>query len=816
MNGNIYKAYWDTSGSDCYYVGPYEKYSPPTHVVGQLDDSVDSLLIEQTDIPTAAGQYYHVNDTIYVWLYGDGNPSADSITIEASCGYAVLCLSGVSHTRIWGFKLRYGNGANVRYNCECDSNYVEHCTMSRIAGASGWNTGFVYSGDCGGGNNRDSSEARFGNIVRACSLLWEVYEPGQSHAFALVYYNNWDALVESCYVKGNYGNAAIHFKSNNFFPVIRHNYIDGTVMSGGSAILLTGDYDYAQVYGNIIVGNGDHPDDGIHLRAASGTEGDTSTYSRGIVVQNNTLINIGDIAFYNSEYGWGPEDSTWYHVGENYWRYNVVYHVPGASSYGICRIFWNNVNTCFLDSNMYYVPTGYNFQANIFGENYNWGQWQSVFGFDVNSSAGVDPGFANPSGGNYFRPYASNEMFWIYPNDDTATIFGALQNDTPGHYLNQSLTAVDKDTSTITIRNYYISIGVTVDTTEYQWSTDNFSSFAGKDTVAVPPNPDTVLIDNLIPNTLYYIRAISWDTSEGIFDTSSTLLDSTLQFPMIPTPDTFGTSIDSSLSFALGYASAVEAGIPIFYEFELDTLINFPAPRLVLPFSVTDTVIATFDNLFSGVEYRWRVRAIASLDTSFFSDWSPVAIFSLGAVAAGEECIGIFPSEGITIDTLTPTFEASCEDANNYIYFQVDDNINFDSPIESGPIAIAANITASWQISEPLSNENIYFWRAGTDNLEWFYPISFRVAIDMYAYPVPFRAQEGHSSITFTNLPEGSRITIMTVSENIVKISEKVDSGGNWIWDVKNERGNELAPGVYLYAIEFPSGTSRGKLMVIR
>ncbi|UCE66722.1 MAG: right-handed parallel beta-helix repeat-containing protein [Candidatus Zixiibacteriota bacterium] len=800
-SGYIYKVYYPTVDTAVY-------------MVGQLDDTYDTLLTyngRTGAMPDDAGEFYHADDTLYVWLYGDGDPAEDSITIEVAIRPCVRYYDE-NHTKIWGFKLRYGSGSCIKFDLggHADSNYIEHCHFSRAAGGNQANTSLIYSGWTS--PNADSSATRWGNVVRACSLMGSVFDVNMDssvHRFGLCFYSQWGAIVESCYVAGEYYKG-IKYKSDCWHSAIRHNYIE--MPSGGNGIALTADYTDISIYGNVIVGNGVLTT-GIGCRAFLGSE-----YKTDLLIVNNTMVNCSYNGFKACD--WNAAN---YHTGDNRFKYNIVYLVPDANdswSGGICKILWNDSLYWTLDSNMYYVQAGdTTFQAVGSGTHFDLATWRSRFGWDSNTVVGTDPAFNSTAAGDFRRPLASNELGGVQvvtgpPISDTfyAYNYGAYQNDY-NDSLGQVLSVVDTTWSIIDVKNDYILIDVTVDTTEYQWSTDNFSSFVGKDAVVAPQNPDTIHIGGLEQNTTYQIRAISWDTSEGIVDTSSTLSVRTL--PIIPTPDTLGTIIDSSS--ALAYASAVDAGMPVFYEFELDTLINFPAPELVFPFSVTDTVIASFGGLISGVEYCWRVRAVSSNNTSLFSDWSSTATFSLGGgVAAGEECIGIFPPEGATIDTLTPTFEASCEDANNYIYFQVDDNVDFDSPIESGPITIAANNTAIWEISQPLSNEKIYYWRAGIDNLEWFSAISFGVAIDMYAYPVPFMVKEGHSNITFTNLPEGSHITIMTVSENIVKISEKVRSGGNWIWDVKNARGNELAPGVYLYAIEFPSGTSRGKLMVIR
>ena len=67
--------------------------------------------------------------------------------------------------------------------------------------------------------------------------------------------------------------------------------------------------------------------------------------------------------------------------------------------------------------------------------------------------------------------------------------------------------------------------------------------------------------------------------------------------------------------------------------------------------------------------------------------------------------------------------------------------------------------------------------------------------------------------ITFTNLEAGSQMIIATVSGDIVVV-EKGIGPGDWVWDLKNSSGNEVAVGTYLYDISFPGGSDNGKLII--
>jgi hypothetical protein len=126
---------------------------------------------------------------------------------------------------------------------------------------------------------------------------------------------------------------------------------------------------------------------------------------------------------------------------------------------------------------------------------------------------------------------------------------------------------------------------------------------------------------------------------------------------------------------------------------------------------------------------------------------------------------------------------------------------------------------ASWQpdsaeISSELNRNGVYYWRASADNVDWS-DFTVTVSLDIHAYPIPFRNSDGHSRITFTNLPENSKIIVASVSGKVV-FSQSGVGPGEWAWNVKNEKGRELVSGVYLYAVDSAGGASQGKIVVIR
>jgi len=299
----------------------------------------------------------------------------------------------------------------------------------------------------------------------------------------------------------------------------------------------------------------------------------------------------------------------------------------------------------------------------------------------------------------------------------------------------------------------------------------------------------------------------------------------------IDTPVNRGTDIYPQDSTAIVSVYPIDAQMPIFYEFALDESELFPAPRIEPPL-VADTVVATaYTGLDQARTYYWHCRAIAS-DLSDTSLWSPTVTFNLESSAIGDNFI-VSPSNGSVVLSRYFDFEVNFGIPQSGFAVELSGpipqklfktGINPENLIYSpmpafpNPDFTSISCTADSSTREQLlsQNDSYYFWRVSTDQSAWKY-YSFKLALDVHAYPVPFRAGAagGNNSITFTNLPESSKLTITSVSGELVL--EKSELGpSNWVWDTKNNSGKLLASGVYLFAVESNSGTYTGKIMIIR
>ncbi|MBA3065126.1 Ig-like domain-containing protein [bacterium] len=87
-----------------------------------------------------------------------------------------------------------------------------------------------------------------------------------------------------------------------------------------------------------------------------------------------------------------------------------------------------------------------------------------------------------------------------------------------------------------------------------------------------------------------------------------------------------------------------------------------------------------------------------------------------------------------------------------------------------------------------------------------------------HAFPVPYIASKMPKKITFTEIGNDYTIKIFTISGELVRklnfdISQEA---GQYVWDVKNDKGQNVFSGVYVYLITNQQQKKTGKIMIIR
>jgi len=224
-----------------------------------------------------------------------------------------------------------------------------------------------------------------------------------------------------------------------------------------------------------------------------------------------------------------------------------------------------------------------------------------------------------------------------------------------------------------------------------------------------------------------------------------------------------------------------------------------------------------------GIEYYWRCRVH---DGSSFSSYSPIGMFTIdetnshsrpnGYSAIVNNILQISnPYGGRPINSVHPQLEILNLPGVPAYSFEVSRDNSFSNLAAHVDEIAAGDSITKWVINADLPPGRMYYWKAHA-NLGYSSAVdSFFVSVGIHVFPNPFRRSEGHRIVTFRNLPDNSRIKIATVSGKTVNEFEKLPEG-DFSWDLRNREGDQLAPGVYLYVVDFPGGSSDGKLVVIR
>jgi len=145
--------------------------------------------------------------------------------------------------------------------------------------------------------------------------------------------------------------------------------------------------------------------------------------------------------------------------------------------------------------------------------------------------------------------------------------------------------------------------------------------------------------------------------------------------------------------------------------------------------------------------------------------------------------------------------------------FQIATDSGFADVVTTSPaVSQQVGLQTSWRVSPALQPHGDYYWRVSVNDGPYGRFAAFTVDVDTRAYPNPFRLAEGNQ-VTFTGIPAGSNLLLMTTSGDTVRRWAGTN-GSDVVWDGRNESGQEVASGMYLWYVE--SSDLKGKLIVIR
>ncbi|KPL07070.1 hypothetical protein AMJ86_06025, partial [bacterium SM23_57] len=89
---------------------------------------------------------------------------------------------------------------------------------------------------------------------------------------------------------------------------------------------------------------------------------------------------------------------------------------------------------------------------------------------------------------------------------------------------------------------------------------------------------------------------------------------------------------------------------------------------------------------------------------------------------------------------------------------------------------------------------------------------------DVYVYPNPFTGAgpDGAESVIIAGLTRQATVNILTVNGRLVRTLNETNGDGGILWDLKNQNGERVASGVYLYYISSGAYKKKGKFAILK
>jgi hypothetical protein len=190
------------------------------------------------------------------------------------------------------------------------------------------------------------------------------------------------------------------------------------------------------------------------------------------------------------------------------------------------------------------------------------------------------------------------------------------------------------------------------------------------------------------------------------------------------------------------------------------------------------------------------------------------AKIDLGTGGDGTVAAVVYPLPNTVLATSKPELAvANIEAAPAAAYhFEVAADSEFTSVVTEGTVAEDQDGCTEWKVDEALNGGTVYYWRSKADDYSYSAPSAFMVNPAAHAYPNPAQLSQ-NPSITFTDLPEGADLIVLSPSGEQVRYWTDV-SGGDLSWDATNASGNRISSGTYLWFVT--DSDMKGKLIVIR
>ena len=86
----------------------------------------------------------------------------------------------------------------------------------------------------------------------------------------------------------------------------------------------------------------------------------------------------------------------------------------------------------------------------------------------------------------------------------------------------------------------------------------------------------------------------------------------------------------------------------------------------------------------------------------------------------------------------------------------------------------------------------------------------------VFAYPNPYRSNSGRGYMTIAGLTRQATVRILDASGRLLRTLQETDGNGGVQWDLKDDSGNSVPSGIYIFYVESAEQKRTGKLAVMR
>jgi hypothetical protein len=399
----------------------------------------------------------------------------------------------------------------------------------------------------------------------------------------------------------------------------------------------------------------------------------------------------------------------------------------------------------------------------------------------------------------------SDELY--YSNGSVFTgIEPALKSRPP---VPQHLTAIPQDTSRITLEwdpvagiEYYVVLRA-----------DTPDNLLPVDSVNNPPYNDRDLIEN---QTYYYaVRTVG-----AAYPDNKSLISRTVSARPNRPPQIDSLTVLNAGQLKLFFNEPMLDESLVAENFRL--MPGDISANSVIPFNNSKSVLITYSDRFrDGVSYTLQVAAVRDTDGTFLADGGQNIGFTFYE-PSGKPYVKRWELDGrqkMIIEFNVPMDPFSVLNIQNYridpsgsvVEIQQSDTEarTYVYTLSSDTYAGATGVDSRLICMNLMSRSGNPFTEGNEINLA----VAAGSLDNLLPYPQPAGMDD---RIIFANVPDDTEIRIFDLQGILVRKIAAGSAFGGLQWDLRNENGQQVAAGIYIYMAKTPNGSRMGKLSVVR